>query len=221
MSMTGQGPAEEHDASRDGPVSGTPGSPAVAEPPGVAPPAGKGSGRFWSPRRVPAALVAALLAAGAGLLLYDVAAVRAHRPAMHWRRALARQLAERPLDDTWVRVGAGVSAALGLWLIVLAVTPGLRDLLPMRRPHPGVRAAIRRGAAALFVRDRVMEVSGVRAVRVRMGRRRADVRVVSHFRDLDDVRADLDTVLAEAIRDLALARPPRAAVRVARPGRKG
>ena len=99
--------------------------------------------------------------------------------------------------------------------------PARRNLLPMRRPHPGVRAAIRRGAAALFVRDRVMEVSGVRAVRVRMGRRRADVRVVSHFRDLDDVRADLDTVLAEAIRDLALARPPRAAVRVARPGRKG
>ncbi|MEW2288978.1 DUF6286 domain-containing protein [Streptomyces sp. NPDC047841] len=221
MSMTGQGPAGEHDASADGPVGGTGSAPAVAGPPDAAPPAGKGSGRFWSPRRVPAAVVAALLAAGAGLLLYDIAAVRAHRPAMHWRRVLARQLAERPLDDTWVRVGAGVAAALGLWLIVLAVTPGLRDLLPMRRPHPGVRAAIRRGAVALFLRDRVMEVSGVRDARVWMGRRKADVRVVSHFRDLDDVRADLDTVLAEAIRDLALARPPRAAVRVARPGRKG
>nr|WP_229887222.1 DUF6286 domain-containing protein [Streptomyces olivaceoviridis] len=202
-------------------MSETRGTPAVAEPPGGAPPAGKGSGRFWSPRRAPAALVAALLTAGAGLLLYDIAAVRAHRPAMRWRRALARQLAERPLDDLWVRVGAGVAAALGLWLIVLAVTPGLRDLLPMRRPHPDVRAAIRRGAAALFLRDRVVEVSGVRAARVRMGRRKADVRVASHFRDPDDVRADLDTALAEAVRDLGLAHPPRAAVRVARPGRKG
>ncbi|POX61989.1 hypothetical protein C3492_19700 [Streptomyces sp. Ru62] len=221
MSTTGQGPAGEHDGAGDGPVSETRSTPAVAEPPGAVPPAGKGSGRFWSPRRAPAALVAALLAAGAGLLLYDVAAVRAHRPAMRWRRALARQLAERPLDDIWVRVGAGVAAALGLWLIVLAVTPGLRDLLPMRRPHPDVRAALRRGAAALFLRDRVMEVSGVRAARVWMGRRKADVRVVAHFRDLDDVRADLDTVLAEAIRDLDLAHPPRPAVRVARPGRKG
>ncbi|ALO92997.1 hypothetical protein SHL15_1835 [Streptomyces hygroscopicus subsp. limoneus] len=220
MSTTGQGPAEEYDASGDGPMSGTRDTPDVAEPPGAAPPAGKGRGRFWSPRRVPAALVAALLAAGAGILLYDIAAVRAHRPAMRWRRALARQLAERPLDDLWVRVGAGVAAALGLWLIVLAVTPGLRDLLPMRRPHPDVRAAIRRGAAALFLRDRVMEVSGVRAARVRMGRRKADVRVASHFRDPDDVRADLDTALAEAVRDLGLAHPPRAAVRVARPGRK-
>ncbi|MEV4233414.1 hypothetical protein AB0J81_41410, partial [Streptomyces bobili] len=95
-----------------------------------------GSGRFWSARRVPAAVVALLLAALAGVLLYDIAAVRADRPPLRVRRELARQLAERPLDDTWVLVGAGVAAALGLWLILLAVTPGLRDVLPMRRPHP-------------------------------------------------------------------------------------
>ncbi|MFF7371056.1 DUF6286 domain-containing protein [Streptomyces tricolor] len=196
-------------------------APAVTEPPGTAPPAEKGSGRFWSPRRVPAALVAVLLAAGAGLLLYDLAAVRAQHPAMRWRRALARQLAERPLDDTWVLAGAALAAALGLWLIALAVTPGLRGLLPMRRPHPDVRAALRRDAAALLLRDRAMDVSGVRSARVRMRRRKADVRVVSHFRELDEVRGDLDTALTEAVRDLGLSRPPALSVRVARPGRKG
>ncbi|MCG0063994.1 hypothetical protein CFC35_30960 [Streptomyces sp. FBKL.4005] len=196
-------------------------APAVTEPPGTAPPAERGSGRFWSPRRIPAALVAVLLAVGAGLLLYDIAAVRAQHPAMSWRRALARQLAERPLDDTWVLAGAAFAAALGLWLIVLAVTPGLRGLLPMRRPHPDVRAALRRDAAALLLRDRAMDVSGVRAARVRMRRRKADVRVVSHFRELDEVRADLDTVLTEAVRDLGLSHPPALSVRVARPGRKG
>ncbi|MGW1007740.1 DUF6286 domain-containing protein [Streptomyces sp. NPDC002520] len=184
-----------------------------------APPAA-GSGRFWSPRRVPAALVALVLLAGAGLLMYDIAAVRAHRPAMHWRRALARQLAERPLDDTWVLAGAGVAAALGLWLILLAVTPGLRRLLPMRRPHPDVRAGLRREAAALVLRDRAMEISGVRAVRVRMRRKRAAVDVVSHFRDLDDVHADLDTVLADAVRGFGLDHPPALSVHVRRPGRK-
>ncbi|WP_225828198.1 DUF6286 domain-containing protein [Streptomyces naphthomycinicus] len=203
-------------------AAGPPGTvPPVAEPPGAPTPAAQGSGRFWAPRRVPAGVVAVVLLAGAGLLLYDIAAVRAHHPAMRWRRALARQLAERPLDDTWVLVGAGVAAALGLWLIVLAGTPGLRGLLPMRRPHPDVRAALRRHAAALVLRDRAMDVSGVRAVRVRMRRRRADVRVVSHFRDLDDVRADLDAELTGAVRDLGLARPPRLSVHVARPGRKG
>ncbi|MFJ4696319.1 DUF6286 domain-containing protein [Streptomyces sp. NPDC088766] len=179
------------------------------------------SGRFWSARRVPAAVVALLLAALAGVLLYDVAAVRADRPALHVRRELARQLAERPLDDTWVLVGAGVAAALGLWLVLLAVTPGLRDLLPMRRPHPDVRAGLHRGAAGLVLRDRAMEVAGVQSAHVRSGRRRAVVRAVSHFRDLDEVRADLDEVLGDAVRGLGLARPPALSVHVRRPGKKG
>jgi hypothetical protein len=197
-------------------------APTLDKDPGTTPPApAEGSGRFWSPRRVPAAVVALLLLAGAGLLLYDIAAVRAHHPAMHWRRALARQLAERPLDDVWVLTGAAVAVALGLWLIVLAVTPGLRGLLSMRRPHPDVRAALRRDAAALLLRDRAVDVSGVRSVRVRMRHKKADVRAVCHFRDLDEVRADLDTVLTDAIRGLGLTRPPTLSLRVSRPGRKG
>ncbi|KOG33907.1 DUF6286 domain-containing protein [Streptomyces resistomycificus] len=185
-----------------------------AGPPGT-------SGRFWSARRVPAGIVALVLLVVAGAFLYDVAAVRADRDALPWRRDLARQLAERPLDDTWVLVGAGVTAVLGLWLIVLAATPGLRAVLPMRRPHADVRAGLHREAAALVLRDRAMEVPGVQSVRVRMRRSGADVRAVSHFREPDDVRADLDTTLAEAVRGLGLARPPALSVRVGRPGRKG
>ncbi|MFJ1970451.1 DUF6286 domain-containing protein [Streptomyces sp. NPDC087903] len=180
-----------------------------------------GTGRFWSARRVPAGIVALLLLVVAGAFLYDVAAVRAGRSAMHWRRELARQLAERPLDDIWVLVGAGVAAAVGLWLIVLAVTPGLRAVLPMRRTHADVRAGLHRKAAATVLRDRAMEVSGVQSVRVRTRRRKSDVRAVAHFRELDEVRADVEAVLAEAVRGLGLVRPPAPAVRVARPGRKG
>jgi hypothetical protein len=180
-----------------------------------------GEKRFWSARRVPAGILALLLLVGAGLFLYDVAAVRADRPAMAWRRSLARELAERPLDDTWVLTGAGLTVALGLWLLVLAATPGLRDILPMRRVHPGVRAGLHRAAAALALRDRAMEVSGVQSVRVRVGRTRVDVRAVAHFRELDEVRADLDAALADGIRALGLARPPALSVHVRRPGRKG
>lgn len=179
-----------------------------------------GGRRFWSARRIPAGIVALLLLLIAGFFLYDIVAVRADRPAMHWRRELARQLAERPLDDTWVLVGAGVAAALGLWLILLAVTPGLRAVLPMRRTHPDVRAGLHRDAAAMVLRDRAMEVAGVQSVRVRTRRKKADVRAVSHFRELDDVRADLDVTLAEAIRGLGLSRPPSLAVHVARTTRK-
>jgi hypothetical protein len=179
------------------------------------------TGRFWSARRVPAAVLALLLLVVVGAFLYDITAVRADRQAMSWRKSLARQLAERPLDDVWVLVGAGIAVALGAWLLVLAATPGLRGVLPMRRPHTDVRAGLHRAAAAMVLRDRAVEVSGVQSVRVRMTRTRADVRAVSHFRELDDVRADLDDVLAAAIRSLGLSRPPALSVHVARPGRKG
>ncbi|MGW5737905.1 MULTISPECIES: DUF6286 domain-containing protein [Streptomyces] len=177
--------------------------------------------RFWSPRRVPAAVLALLILGGAGLVLYDIAAVRAGHSAMGWRRDLARELSVRPLDDTAVLVGAAVAAAAGLWLIVLAATPGLRAVLAMRREDADVRAGLHRAAAAMVLRDRAMDVSGVQSVRVRMTRSKVDVRAVSHFRELDDVRSDLDATLADGIRDLGLARSPGLTVRVARPGRKG
>ncbi|MGW8061364.1 DUF6286 domain-containing protein [Streptomyces ziwulingensis] len=193
--------------------------------PGGPPPApdgGRGTeGRFWSARRVPAGIVALLLLLVAAAFLYDVVAVRAGRAALGWRRDLARQLADRPLDDTWVLVGAGVAAALGLWLLLLALTPGLRKVLPMRRAHRDVRAGLHRDAAATVLRDRAMEVAGVQSARVRMRRRTARVRAVSHFRELDDVRAELDGVLDDAVGGLGLARRPALSVRVARPGRKG
>ncbi|MFD3653717.1 DUF6286 domain-containing protein [Streptomyces sp. 24-1644] len=179
------------------------------------------AGRFWSARRIPATLVALVVLGGAGLLLYDIAAVRADHPAMGWRRSLADELAQRPLDDVWVLTGAAVAAALGLWLIVLAATPGLRDLLPMRRDHAGVRAALDRTAAATVLRDRAVEVAGVQSVRVSMGRRKVAVRAVSHFRELDDVRADLDSVLGTGIKELGLAKPPSLSVHVRRPAKKG
>ncbi|MEU4265287.1 DUF6286 domain-containing protein [Streptomyces argenteolus] len=178
------------------------------------------AGRFWSPRRIPAALVALVVLGGAGLLLYDVAAVRADHPAMQWRRTLADDLASRHLDDVWVLAGSAAAAALGLWLLLLALTPGLRALLPMRRDHAGVRAGLDRTAAALVLRDRAVEVSGVQSVRVRMGRRKATVRALSHFREIDDVRADLDTVLSRGLGELGLARPPGLSVHVRRPAKK-
>lgn len=178
--------------------------------------------RFWSARRIPAALVALLSAVAIGLLLYDVVAVRAGRSAMRWRRWLAEELATRSLDDIWVIVGAAVAMALGLWLFLLAVTPGVRGLLPMRRPTgiPGageVRAGLDRPAAALMLRDRAMRVPGVQSARVAVGRRKVKARARAHFRDLEEVRADLDAALGEAVTSLRLARRPKLTVRVRRP----
>ncbi|WP_431963566.1 DUF6286 domain-containing protein [Actinacidiphila sp. bgisy160] len=186
-------------------------------PPSGPPPAGsRPRRRFWSPRRLPAAITAALLAVAAGLLLYDVAAVRAGRPGMAWRRTLAGELATRPLDDPWILAAACVAVVLGLWLLVLAVTPGLRDVLAMRAGTAPVRAGLDRHAAELTLRDRAVEVSGVRSARVTVTRRTATVRAVVAFRETEAVRADLAATLAEAMEQLGLARPLGLALHVRR-----
>jgi hypothetical protein len=177
--------------------------------------------RFWSARRVPAAVTAAAILGLSGLFLYDVASVRADREAMSWRKTLADELATRHLDNVWIIVGASLSAVVGVWLIVLAVTPGERGVLPMARRGPsGVRAGLDRHAAELVLRDRAMEVSGVRWARVAVGRRRITARAASHFRELTEVQQDLTTALDEAVRQLGLARPPHLSVQVQRAEKK-
>ncbi|MFB8397655.1 DUF6286 domain-containing protein [Streptomyces yangpuensis] len=180
--------------------------------------------RFRSARRIPAALVALLVLGAAGLLLYDLAAVRADRPAMAWRRELAHRLEVHTPADLGVQVAGGVLALAGAVLLLLAFTPGIRRILMMRGPDrdgepdagPPLRAGIGRKDAAQVLRDRAMEVPGVRSARVRMGRSRVRVRATSHFRELDEVRADLDRVIAVGIEELGLVHPPRPRLRVRR-----
>ncbi|WP_406140899.1 DUF6286 domain-containing protein [Streptomyces sp. NBC_01089] len=198
-----------------------PSSPGSATAYVPAPGSGGRARRFWSGRRTPAGLLALVVLAAAGVLLYDVSAVRAGRPAMHWRRVVADDLATRPLDNIWIKVCAGVVMAIGLWLLILALTPGLRSLLPMRRDSPQVKAALERDAAALVLRDRAMEVAGVQSVRIRMKRSKVKVRARSHFGELDDVRSDLTDAMATGITALGLGSRPRLSVRVGRPAGKG
>ncbi|MFI1967139.1 DUF6286 domain-containing protein [Streptomyces pathocidini] len=181
--------------------------------------------RFWARRRVPAAILAALATAGVGLVLYDVAAVRAGRKAMTWRRRIAGELAGRPLDDPWMIGGAAAALLIGLWLLALALTPGLRALLAMRRPAgltggADVRGGLHRSAAALVLRDRAMEVAGVQSVRVDVGRRKVKARALAHFRGLDEVRGDLDAALTAGLRELGVARPLALTVHVRRPPKR-
>lgn len=175
-------------------------------------------GRFWSARRVPAGVVALLGLAAAGLLLFDVVAVRTGRTAMAWRRTLADELATTHVNAAVAVAGAVVVALLGLWLLLLALTPGRRGLLPMHGEVPGVRAGLERKAVHLVLRDRAAQVPGVQALRLAVGRRKVRVRAEARFyRHLDEVRKDLDSALGDGIRELGLARPPSLSVHVRRP----
>ncbi|MFD9094955.1 DUF6286 domain-containing protein [Streptomyces collinus] len=179
---------------------------------------GRRTRRTWSARRVTAASVAAVILVAAVATLVDVIAVRAGRPAAAWRRHLADELATRPVDDVWMLTGAAVAAVVGVWLIVLALTPGQRRWLPLRPPAgcPRVRAFLDRGGAAVLLRDAAMRVPGVGAAHVLVGRHRIKARADVRFREPRQVKEDLTAVLDEERGRLTLARPPRIAVRTRR-----
>ncbi|MEU9802989.1 DUF6286 domain-containing protein [Streptomyces sp. NPDC051000] len=175
--------------------------------------------RPWSARRIPAAVTALLVGAVAGTLLFDIARVRAGQSAAGWRTRLADELATRPLDDVRIQIAAAVITVLGLWLLVLALSPGLRNRLPLRTPDTDLRATLDRDAAAQLLRDAAMRVPGVSAAKVRILRNRIRVRADARFRAPADVKADLLTALQTELDRLALARPPRLGIRVRQPRR--
>ncbi|MER7676996.1 DUF6286 domain-containing protein [Streptomyces sp. NPDC096934] len=206
-------------ATTEQPAGASPGRPdGDALPAGPSAHAGPGarSPRLWSARRVPAAVVALVVFAAAGTLLYDVIAVRTGHRAGAWRTRLVEEMTTRPVDDPWLLATGVVAVLLGLWLLVLAVTPGLRRLLPLRVPQdsPELGAWLDRKSAALILRDAAMRVPGVNSARVRVGRRRIVARAEFGFRDIAAVRDDLSHALRKQCRELALAHTPRLTVRL-------
>jgi hypothetical protein len=176
--------------------------------------------RPWGARRLPAVIAALVLVLAAGALLFEAVWTLTGNAATAWWTGLTDELAGRPVDDTWILTGAAVAAAVGLWLVVLALTPGLRRQLPLRVPagsHGRMRAVLDRESAALLLRDAAMRVPGVSRARVRVRRRRVKVRAEAGFRDPAEVRNHLTDAVRREQRDrLALARPPRLKVRVRR-----
>ncbi|MEU5583385.1 DUF6286 domain-containing protein [Streptomyces huasconensis] len=183
----------------------------------VEPTGGSRPRRPWSPRRFPVAVLAFGGAAVCGLFLYDVVSVHgAGRPPARWRAPLMEWLTTHgPDSGTWP--GAALAAAvflLGVWLLVLALTPGRRRALPMAGPAAGVRAVLDRRAVATLLRDAVAELPGLTRVRVGVGRRRVRVRAGLAFGDLESARRTVAETAEEALAACGLARPPRLRVRV-------
>ncbi|MGW5398163.1 DUF6286 domain-containing Asp23/Gls24 family envelope stress response protein [Streptomyces sp. NPDC003952] len=164
--------------------------------------------RWWTSRRIPAALTAVLVVAGSGLLVYDIVAVGQGHLSRWPQGPLVHQLTDRPLGSAWLMFAAVLCASLGLWLVVLALTPGRRRLLPLRlQDQDQVRAALDRAGAAVGMRDAALSVPGVTSARVRLGRR-VSVRAVCSFGDPQQTDTDLNQALNRALDGLCLAHPP-------------
>ncbi|GAA1095650.1 MULTISPECIES: DUF6286 domain-containing protein [Kitasatospora] len=218
--MTHQPPAVSDPDPESATAQGGPSESSPAGTPAAQTERGRTASRWWSERRVPAAIVALVVLAACALTLFDVVRVRTGHTAAAWRKTLADELATRPIDDPWVITGAAVAAVLGLLLIVLALTPGRRHLLPMAVPdNPDApQAALDRDGAARLLRDAALRVPGVSHADIRVRRRRINARAQVAFRDLDTVRTEVTEALTAQLDALALARVPRLTVRARRRG---
>ncbi|MFE6855756.1 DUF6286 domain-containing Asp23/Gls24 family envelope stress response protein [Streptomyces sp. NPDC057674] len=159
--------------------------------------------RPWSGRRLPAAATALVVATAAGALL-----VRGARGGLTPSSALRSV----PLTDArWIGAGAAV-AVLGVVLIVLALTPGMRRWLPLVRPDGDTRAAIDRSSVGLLLRDAALGVDGVSRVEVRSGRGRRRVRVLVAHGSTDGARQAAEWSASAALSGIGLGRPGRLSV---------
>ncbi|MGI5447179.1 DUF6286 domain-containing protein [Streptomyces sp. CA-243310] len=180
-------------------------------------PTRRASGRVWSERRLPMAVLAAAVLATAVLLLRDVVAVHfLHQGPAPWRtRVLTWLTANGPgVPSDAGRVPGAVAVLAGAALLLAALTPGHRRLLALAVPDRGVRATLGRASAARLVRAAVMEVPGVVHTRVRSGRRRVRVRVRFAFGERRAVEEAVEASVRAVVAGLGLAGAPRCRVRI-------
>ncbi|NEB94554.1 Asp23/Gls24 family envelope stress response protein, partial [Streptomyces bauhiniae] len=105
--------------------------------------------RWWAQRRLPLGVLTLLATLTCGALATDLILVHTgHRPAALWRTGALHWLSAHGPGEPPVTAAALGCALLGVWLIVLAVTPGRRGLLTAHSPAPATRVAVDRGAVA-------------------------------------------------------------------------
>lgn len=169
--------------------------------------------RAWSPRGFTSLLVALGVGGIAGLLLFFGIAARLERTS-DWAYDVLDWVQTHRWTDRWVWVGGTVAAVLGLWLLVLAWTPGRRHLLPLRPVGDDMTAFMTRRSAANLLRHTALLSTGVLDARVRVTRRKAVLRVDYHFRDPDELHDELEAALRARAESLLLVRVPRVDVRL-------
>ncbi|MDF4254400.1 DUF6286 domain-containing Asp23/Gls24 family envelope stress response protein [Streptomyces sp. WMMB303] len=171
--------------------------------------------RWWSARRAPAAVLTLSAAAGCAAVTADVVRVHvAHRPAAAWRTRTVEWLSVHGPGEVPVVVGSAVVAVLGLWMLVLALTPGRRHRFTLAAATPVRNVAVDRSTVAALLRDTVGDVEGVAAVRVRVGRHRATVRAALAFGDRGQAHEQAASAAHAVLADCLLRRTPRLRVRL-------
>ncbi|MFG2899889.1 DUF6286 domain-containing Asp23/Gls24 family envelope stress response protein [Streptomyces zaomyceticus] len=162
--------------------------------------------RPWSPRRAATVGLAVAVALLSALMLWTV--LQQHLPgtaAPPWRQV--RQWTTVSGGRPYVRLAAAVATAAGAWLILLALSPGHRRLLPLRC-HAPARAVISRTHAARLIRAAVTEVPGLRVHAVRFTPRKVTVRAEAAYGTPRDIRDHTLETIERTLRTIPLRHTP-------------
>ncbi|WP_018548868.1 DUF6286 domain-containing Asp23/Gls24 family envelope stress response protein [Streptomyces sp. LaPpAH-108] len=175
--------------------------------------------RWWSQRRFPLGILALLATLAFGSLAADLILVHTgHRPAAAWRTGTLHWLYGHGPGEPLVTAVGTCCALLGAVLLVLAVTPGRRNLLTTASPASGTDIALDRSAVAALLRDAATGTDGVTGARTRVRRRRATVRADLASGDRTTAELRITQAADNALAECGLRRPLRLRV-TARPRR--
>lgn len=168
------------------------------------------------PRRViPAIGVALVVLAASVIAIVSIIQNLAHQPQLVSLALLDRHLGGLHLDGMVLTTAGVLAAVFGLILVGYAVLPGPAQTLPLggvaaepggTGPGGAVAGVSRTGLRAALA-ETVTDTDGVDAVRVRVGRRYADVRVRTELTDTTGLRAAAVRAAERRLGQVGLARP--------------
>lgn len=171
-------------------------------------------------RALPAMLVA-LIAAAAGItVVIDVIAVQTGRSSIIWPyRQMADQLRTSRWDDIAILAVAAAIAFIGLLLLMAALTPGRKTLVPLATDDPHNEAGASRRSISRTLGEAATQVDGVSRARVSLGRRAVRIRARSRLRDTSGLDQQIQAAVGQRLDQVGPLRPLRVRASVRR--RKG
>ena len=137
--------------------------------------------RFPRGRRTTAAVIVAIML----LLLAGYAAWQAilvqlgRQPYPLDAAVISANLNQTPWNHLAVTITGVVLALIGLWLLVLALTPARPTLLELREPHPDVVTGIRPADVRRALDGAAERIDGISSARTVLGRRTVTTTVTS------------------------------------------
>lgn len=131
-------------------------------------------------RTVAAVIVATGLLLLAGFAAWQAILVQLGRqPTPLDAAAISGTLNQTPWNHLAVTITGVVVALLGLWLLILALTPARRTLIELREQHPDVATGIRPADLRRAVDGAAMRIDGISDSRTVLGRNTATTTVTS------------------------------------------